>query len=333
MAGNREVPMRAALTQAGERLVVSCAEPWTARLLAEAGADAWHPVGTEPPDVEVVVSADRAAFDLSGAEPLTRGAYLRRGAVLLTNAVGSGFDLRLRAEGERLAVEARWRPPTGERLAARALRSRFHLLARAALVQYPALWWAGRRGLAPLHAAAVTVDGATCLLAGPGGIGRSTLLLRAVAAGERACSDNLCASEGIWAHGLVEPVRVQGGGGRRMAYGRSEQPLPGRVDALRPDLLVVLRRTDQDRPAIAPLDPVAAARAVTAGTYMAGELRRYWPFAATLALGTGIGPSHPPVAAVAETLAERLPAHEIVLGTAPGADLAQLLAHSAAVTS
>lgn len=324
--------MRAVLLQAGERLVVTCAEPWTARLLAEACPDAWLPVGAEPPDVEVVVSADRAPFELSGAEPLTRGAYRRHGAVLLSNAAGSGFDLCLRPDGERLAVEARWRPPARERLAARALRSRFHLLARAVLVQYPALWWAGRHGRVPLHAAAVTVGGTTCLLAGPGGVGRSTLLLRAVTAGERACSDNLCASDGIWAHGLVEPVRIEGGGGRRMAYGRSERSLPGRVDVLRPDRLVVLRRADRGRPAIAPLDPASAARALTTGTYMAGELRRYWPFAATLALGTGIGPSHPPVTAIAADLAERLPAFEIVLGAVPGADLAELLAHAAAVT-
>ena len=35
---------------------------------------------------------------------------------------------------------------------------------------------------------------------------------------------------------------------------------------------------------------------------MAGELRRYWAFAATLALGTGLGGSHPPVEDVAGTL-------------------------------
>ena len=46
---------------------------------------------------------------------------------------------------------------------------------------------------------------------------------------------------------------------------------------------------------IRPLSPDEAARALVAGTYMAGELRRFWPFAATLALATGIGPVHPDV--------------------------------------
>ncbi|SEL49663.1 hypothetical protein [Streptacidiphilus jiangxiensis] len=323
--------MRATLVQAGERLVVSCAERWVARVLAEACPDAWHPVGSTVPDIEVFVSTERAPMDLTGAEPLTRGAWLRRGDVLLTNAAGSGFDLGVRVEGDRLRVEARWRPPLREHAAAYALRSRFHLLARAALVQYPALWWSGRRGRAPLHAAAVTVGDATCLLAGPGGIGRSTLLLQAVAAGEHACSDNLCVSDGVWTHGLVEPVRVEGGGGRRMAYGRSERALPGRVDALRPDRLVVLRRSNAAWPVVNPLEPTAAARAITAGTYMAGELRRYWAFAAALALGTGIGPSHPEVAETSAELAARLPAYEIVLGAAPSAGLAELLSHASAV--
>ena len=321
--------MRAMLSQAGERLLADCPPGWLSDLLAEACPGAWRPHDGGPADIELSVTTERAPFGLAGASPLTRGAYRRGGAVVLTNACGSGFDLRLRAAADRLQIEARWRPPQRERLASLLLRSRFHLLARAALVQYPALWWAGRRGRVPLHAAAVTVGQAVPLLAGPGGIGRSTLLLDAVAAGERACSDNLCVSDGDEVYGLVEPVRVEGGGGRRMAYGRSERALPGRIGTLRPDRLVVLSRNGSGHPAVVPLTGAAAAQALTAGTYMAGELRRYWTFAATLALGTGIGTAHPPVGEVSRTLANRLPACEIVLGGRSGAGLAELLAPSA----
>jgi hypothetical protein len=320
--------MRAKLIQAGESLLVDCSPDswsWMAGLLAEACPGAWGADDGRVADIEVRVRSGRDSFDVAGAEPLTRGAYRHDGAVVLRNACGSGFDLRVLVDGDRLAVEARWAPPRRERLAALALRSRFHLLARAVLVQYPALWWAGRRGRVPLHAGAVTVGAATPLLAGPGGIGRSTLLLDAVAAGERACSDNLCVSDGEQVYGLVEPVRVAAGAGRRMAYGRREQPLPSRVGVLRPDRLVVLRRDDGALPRVRPLPPDQAAEAVTAGTYMAGELRRYWAFAATLALGTGIGPAHPPIGRMARILADRLPACEIVLAARPGAGLAELL--------
>jgi hypothetical protein len=58
---------------------------------------------------------------------------------------------------------------------------------------------------------------------------------------------------------------------------------------------------------------------------MAGELRRYWAFAATLALGTGVGATHPAVDRVARSLSAGLPCLEIVLGERPGTPLGSLL--------
>lgn len=316
--------MHALLIQAGERLLVDCPSAALSRLLLEGGAGAWQPSVPDTADVHVEVQPQRGPFDVRGWAPLTRGGYVRDGVVVLCNACGSGFDLRLTAVAGQLRVEARWRPPTREHLAARLLRSRFHLLARAALLQYPALWWAGCRGRVPVHAGAVTAGPAVPLLAGPGGTGRSTLLLGAVTAGEHACSDNLCVTDGRDVHGLVEPMRIQGGGGRHMSYGRTERPLPGRVATLRPDRLVVLRRIVEGRPTVRPLNPAQAARSLVTGTYMAGELRRYWPFAAALALGTGRGPAHPPVASMALEIVRRLPAVELTLGDRPQEGLAAL---------
>ncbi|GHF42916.1 hypothetical protein GCM10018783_09720 [Streptomyces griseosporeus] len=316
--------VRALLVQAGERLVVDCRWSPVARLLAEGGAGAWRPADGTGADVRVEVEPQHRPFDIRGWRPLARGAHVRDRSVVLHNACGSGFDLCLTVVAEQLQVRARWRPPARERIAARLLRSRFHLLVRAVLLQYPALWWAGHHGRVPLHAGAVTLGGSVPLLAGPGGTGRSTLLLRAVADGGRACADNLCVTDGRDVFGLVEPVRVEGGGGRRMAYGRSERPLPSRVDSLRPDRLVVLCRRPGARPSVRPADPAQAARSLVAGTYMAGELRRYWPFAAALALGTGLGPAHPPVTGAAQELAHLLPADELVLGDRPDEGLAAL---------
>jgi hypothetical protein len=77
------------------------------------------------------------------------------------------------------------------------------------------------------------------------------------------------------------------------------------------------------------MSPGAAARDLVGGTYSAGELRRYWPFAATVALGTGLGPAHPPLGAVCEELTARVPAFEVLLPSTPSlgfADLARLVA-------
>ncbi|MGA7911971.1 MAG: hypothetical protein WCC30_10565, partial [Candidatus Dormiibacterota bacterium] len=67
------------------------------------------------------------------------------------------------------------------------------------------------------------------------------------------------------------------------------------------------------------------------GTYMAGELRRFWGFAATIAAGTELGPAHPPVERIAGILASRLPCAEIVLSREPGPGLAQLLSRMEAI--
>ena len=66
---------------------------------------------------------------------------------------------------------------------------------------------------------------------------------------------------------------------------------------------------------------------------MAGELRRYWAFAATLALGTGLGGNHPPVQAIADMLSSRLPCLQVTLGDRPGAPLRELLASTTTETA
>lgn len=98
-----------------------------------------------------------------------------------------------------------------------------------------------------------------------------------------------------------------------------------RVDSMKPDLLVALHRDSAQEATVRSCDGATAARSLIAGTYMAGELRRFWGFAATLAAGTGLGPAHPPVESIAAALASHLPALEIVLPRHPGVRLADLL--------
>ncbi len=218
-------------------------------------------------------------------------------------------------DGTWLEVYVRQRPPLTVQAAEVLLRSRFHLLMRELLLQYPVLWWAGVHGRVPLHASTWARKGHVTLLAGPSGVGKSTLLELELTSGGTATSDNVCVSDGRLVYGLVEPMRTESANGRRMPHGRRESPMPGRVPCLEPDRVVVLRRGAEPLPEVRLLPWERAARALTAGTYMAGELRRYWGFAATLALGSGLGEAHPPVEAAARALARRLPCIEVSLGT------------------
>lgn len=338
--------MRAQLRTAGERVELICAVPRIARVLAEGaagqlvelGADGTASPGAGRPDVRVTVERGSAAFDLTGWRVLTRGAWHRPGQVIMRDACSSGLDLMVTAGDPTLEVAARWRPPVAGRLAAALLRARGRLLIRAVLLQYPALWRSQQRGRTPLHASACDIgpDGPTVLLAGPGGVGKSTLVYGELTRGAIATCDNLCVSDGRSAWGVVEPLRVpasragRGGRagrarrGRRMPHGRREAPWPVRADSLLPDRLIVVVRDGCGTSTATPCDPAEAARHLAAGTYMAGELRRYWAFAATLALGTGAGDCHPPVAETAAALSARLPCLKVVLGDRPSAPLRDL---------
>ena len=231
------------------------------------------------------------------------------GEAVVQNVCTAGFDLYLRCSPLGAEFTYRWRPPARDRAVARILRSRFHLLARSILLQYPVLWWAGTRGRAPLHASACIAAGATPMLTAPSGIGRSTVLFGEIAGGGRTTGDNLSVGDGNALWGLVEPLRLKGGSGRRMPHGRNE----------------VLARGGSERASLARCDVDAAQRSLVANTYMAGELRRYWPFAATLAAATGVGPAHPAVAEVVATFAQSLPCFRLTLGRTPGVSLTELL--------
>ena len=317
--------MRAYVDTAGERLAIECELPWVADMLAEGAAGQLVSGPAASPSVRVRVEAGRRPFSTRRWQRLGRGAWRRDGEVLVESACTTGFDLHLRCTPEQADFAFRWRPPARELAAAVALRSRFRLLARAVLMQYPVLWWAGTRGRAPLHASACASAHHTPLLTAAGGVGRTTLVLQEVREGAQATGDNIAVADGTSAWGMVEPLRIAGGSGRRMPHGRREVPLLGRAPELVPDRLIVLERGEADRPALTSCTREAAAGALVTSTYMAGELRRYWDFAATLTAGTGIGPPHPPVAEVAQAFAAGLPCHTLILGRTPGPGLTRLL--------
>lgn len=312
---------------AGQRVAVHGSESVVRTLLAAAGGPERPGLATaDLPNVVVSVEDTREPFVRHGAVVVTRGAWADPGGdVVLESVGGSGFDQRWTIDVDGLRVASRRRPSYPESAAARLLPARQRALSSQVLLHYPALWFAMQQGFAPLHVSIVEIGGVAVLLAGPGGVGKSTLVARALADGARATCDNLAVCDGTTAYGVAEPLRLLGGSGRRAFHGRREQAWEHRVRSLPPELVVVLRRGTQERPELRELGPAAAARGIVAGTYAAGELRRFWSIAAVIATGTGCGPVHPPIEQVAIRLATRLPCFELTLGREPGAGLTDLL--------
>ncbi|MFL6114931.1 MAG: hypothetical protein ACJ786_26820 [Catenulispora sp.] len=282
---------------------------------------------------------------------------------VLKNAATSGFDLRFEVGDAETRVTARWRPGRREQLLSRALPARQRLLLAQALVHYPALWQAGTAGAVPVAGCVLLVRGRGVLVSGPSGVGKSTLVAQELAAGATAISDNLVvvaprsanatdppptlgdavevsawpsmsAAPALIAHGLVEPLRADFSllppgiatplPRRRTTRGRGEGHLIRRADAVSVDAVVLLRRTGA-APGLTRLGPDAAARALAVATYTAGELRRYWPFAAALAAAAGLGPVHPAVTDSCRALCAAVPCAELELGSAPGPRLSEAL--------
>ena len=315
-----------AVTTAGEHVVVDCDVAWLSTLLADAVAGELAETAGSGETVRLQVQADRRPFDRDGWKLVGRGAWAAPPRAVIEDACSSGFDLQVDPRGSVLHVAARYRPAPRTRAANTLLGARFRLLAAQTLLHYPALWWASVRGRVPLHVSVTAGTGGVTMIAGPGGVGKSTMLAAGLKRGDRATADNLCACDAYRAYGVVEPLRVSGGRGRAAAtHGRSEYALPSRVPSLEPDRLVVLRRANGSRASAGPLSSAEAARELVAGTYMAGELRRYWAFAGTLALATGIGPPHPDVHGIAVALADRLPCFEVRMAHGSPAPIGDLL--------
>lgn len=314
----------AMLETAGEVVAVDSALGWVTRLLDEASVGALTSQAISA-TMAIHVEATTRPFVVAGLVPLTRSAWSREGEVVMEDVCGSGFDLRVGLSAGCPEFTYRWRPRPTRSAARYLLPSRFQLLTREVLVQYPVMWWASVRGRAPLHAVACTAGDSVMLLAGPGGVGKSTLLQLELADGGRATSDNLCVGDGSRVWGLVEPMRIEGAHGRHVTRGRVEVPLANRVSQLSPDRIVVVRRGDGDTALMTVCDSETAVRSLVTGTYSAGELGRFWSLAATLAAGTGSGPSHPPVVETARAFAVRLNCCEVHLPRRPGVRLTDIL--------
>lgn len=315
--------LQGTLATGGEVLAVECDLPWLARHVVEGSDGQLGDPG--PASVHVHVEAGRGPFPTRGWSRLSRDAWARSGRVVLEDVATSGLDVMLSHEPDGVHLQCRWRPPPRTRGAGLLLRARSRLLLRSVLLQYPAMWAAGLHGRTPLHACGmVSPSVGAVLVVGPSGAGKTSLVANELSGGGRATTDNLCTADARSVWGVVEPVRSELGSGRRAPHGRHEGTLASRIESIDPQAVVVLARGE--RTEVRDISPREAARALVASTYAAGELRRYWPFHAQVALGSGAGDAHPPVAEVASALCERLQCRRVSLAGVRDVRLGDVLA-------
>ena len=173
-----------AVTTAGEHVAVDCDVAWLSTLLAQAAAGELAETAGPAETVRLQVQADRRPFDRDGWTLVGRGAWAASPRVLIEDACSSGFDLQVEPRGPVLYVTARYRPAPRTRAANTLLGARFKLLAAQTLLHYPALWWASVHGRVPLHVSVTAGAGGVTMIAGPGGVGKSTMLAAGLKQGE-----------------------------------------------------------------------------------------------------------------------------------------------------
>ena len=319
-----------ALTTAGERVVIDCALPRLSSLIESAAAGELRDATTAAQTIHLEIQADRRPFGHSGWTLVTRGAWAAPPRVLVADACSSGFDLLVDPRGPTLHVTARYRPTPRTRAANMALASRFRLLAAQTLLHYPALWWASLRGRVPLHVSVMSGSDGVTMLAGPGGVGKSTLLSAGLPHGEVATADNLCACDTRTAYGLVEPLRVEGGrpGGSGGSGTHGAAGAAGRTrTAARSTRCLAGSRPSSRTGSWSCAAPTRMSNGPRSGRSRQVRQRGSWSRVPTwpancgasgrcparLRSGPGWGRAHPEVASVAAALATRLPCLEVRL--------------------
>ncbi len=170
------------------------------------------------------------------------------------------------------------------------------------MIYYPMAWHLEHtRGWGLLHASAVRMpSGKAVLLAGLGGVGKSTLGLSLLSRpGARLISDNLLFHDHQRIYACPEPVRLDensltGMAGAGVEPERSDLPLQAhpkptyrvgmerQADAGTPTSVYFLRFGVG--PAVTPISPVRAAQILRAGNDLAREIKDYRPCAALLAM-------------------------------------------------
>lgn len=164
------------------------------------------------------------------------------------------------------------------------------------LVYYPAFWWNETvRGRHPIHAAGVVTDRGAVVLAGPSGVGKSTLSVALAATGDTFLSETFLLHRGTEVWPVREPILLDGFSrnwlgdamagleplGRDFVFGRhGYHRLAGLAERGNAAVLLVPRRAPQTY--LRPIAPVEAHRRISASGQLIRDQRRYAAFAAAL---------------------------------------------------
>ncbi len=226
------------------------------------------------------------------------------------------LHLHFRWDGRRLEVEGRFyhrlsNTPSADRLRRLVFHRQLDGLRRKRftrllyyLVYYPAFWWMEHMEQAhPLHAGAVDTPAGALVLAGPSGVGKSTLTVALAASpGARLMSDTFVLHRGseIWA--VPEPLLLDAWS--RQWLGEAAQSLqlvehpymlsrrgylaPRAALATRAEAAAVLLPHRAPQPFVRRLEAAEAAARIDAYDDIVNDLRRYRAVAAVLEM---LGPA------------------------------------------
>jgi hypothetical protein len=211
------------------------------------------------------------------------------------------------------------------------------------LVYYPCFWWLEHQNIChPIHAGGVRLPNGVVALAGPSGVGKSTLVAGlACDPSARLLSDTFLLHKGATVRSVPEPLLLDKWSRGWLGGGASAlQPIRHRYSLDRngfhwPDdqlvaggdvkLLVFPQRATSHY--VRPLAPNQAQGRIRAGDLIVNDVRRYWAFASVLEV---LDPS-PLVQAREQSLAElvhSVPAFEVGLtADIPRAEMVGLIDH------
>lgn len=170
------------------------------------------------------------------------------------------------------------------------------------LVYYPCLWWLeSRRGIHPLHGGAVATEKGGILLAGPGGVGKSTLTV-ALTAFKDACflSDTFVLYDSCRLYPMVEPILLDTRSAawlqdgmetlceipeyRNYGYGRNGYHMAPTHCSGSTGVSLVLLPHRSPKAFVTRLSVQECAARIIAYNEIIGDLRRYWVMSAVLSL-------------------------------------------------